>query len=160
MILPSQLYAAYLQADSNNIAEHDKDSMNATVTTQSLINSDSQTHFQLRNIKPKIVYSVIEQQAIQYSKYTQHVKAMFSELCTQLSNMENLNHKGRKLSNMYCNASLSYKPMIAYISEPKPKTEQELKQQECNMMILKAMQDKSSEALERKEKACDKSPNY
>jgi hypothetical protein len=81
---------------------------------------------------------------------------MFTELCTQLSSMENLNPKGRSLSNMYCNASLSYKPMIAYISEPKQKTEQEIKEKECNLMILKAMQDSSLEIIELKEKVCKK----
>ena len=80
---------------------------------------------------------------------------MFTELCNQLSSMENLSQKGRSLSNMYCNASLSYKPMVAYISEPKQKTEQELKEKECNFMILKAMQDNSSETLNQKDTACD-----
>lgn len=152
----SQLFAAYLQAASNNIADHYMDSMNSTVTTQSLIYNDTQIRFQhqLWKIRPKSVCSDLEQQATQYSKCTQHAKAMFAELCTQLSNKTDLNQKGRKLSNMYCNASLNYKPMIAYISEPKLKTEQELKQQKCNLMILRAMQDKSPEALEQKEKAC------
>lgn len=152
----SQLFAAYLQAASNNIADHYMDSMNTTVTTQSLVYHGTTIRFQhqLWKIRPNSVCTDFEQQATQYSKCTQQAKAMFTELCTQLSNMDNLNQKGRKLSNMYCNASLTYKPMIAYISEPEQKTEQELKQKECNLMILKAMQDKSPEALEQKEKAC------
>ncbi|WOT06220.1 hypothetical protein [Shewanella youngdeokensis] len=152
----SQLFAAYLQAASNNIADQYMDSMNTTVTTQSLIYNDTQIRFQhqLWKIRPKSVCSNLEQQATQYSKCTQQAKAMFTELCTQLSSMDNLNQKGRKLSNMYCNASLNYKPMIAYISEPKPKSEKELKQKECNLMILKAMQDSSEEVLKQKEKAC------
>lgn len=152
----SQLFAAYLQAASNNIADHYMDSMNTTVTTQSLIYNDTQIRFQhqLWKIRPKSVCSDFKQQATQYSKCTQQAKAMFTELCALLSNKADLNLKGRKLSNMYCNASLNYKPMIAYISEPEPKTEQELKQKECNLMILKAMQDKSLEVIKQKEQAC------
>jgi hypothetical protein len=152
----SQLFAAYLHTVSNSIAEVYVDSMNTTVTSQSLVYNDTNIRFQhqLWKIKPNSVCSDIEQQATQLSKCTQQAKAMFTELCTQLSSMENLNQKGRSLSNMYCNASLTYKPMIAYISEPEQKTEQELKQKECNLMILKAMQDSSEEVMKKKNRVC------
>jgi iron uptake system EfeUOB component EfeO/EfeM len=152
----SQLFAAYLYTVSNSIAEVYVDSMNTTVTSQSLVYNDTNIRFQhqLWKIKPNSVCSDLEQQATQFSKCTQQAKAMFTELCTQLSSMKNLNQRGRSLSNMYCNASLNYKPMVAYISEPKPKTEQELKEQDCNLMILKTMQDNSSETLRQKDKVC------
>jgi iron uptake system EfeUOB component EfeO/EfeM len=152
----SQLFAAYLHTVSNSITEVYVDSMNTTVTSQSLIYNDTTIRFQhqLWKIKPNSVCSDLEQQATQFSKCTQQAKVMFTELCTQLSSMENLNQRGRSLSNMYCNASLSYQPMIAYISEPEQKTEQELKQKECNLMILRAMQDSSPEVLKQKEEVC------
>jgi iron uptake system EfeUOB component EfeO/EfeM len=152
----SQFFAAYLHTVSNSIAEVYLDSMKTTVTSQSLVYNDTNIRFQhqLWKIKPNSVCSDLGQQATQFSKCTQQAKDMFTELCTQLSSMENLNQRGRSLSNMYCNASLNYKPMVAYISEPKQKTEQELKETECNLMILKAMQDNSSEVLKQKDEAC------
>ncbi|MGR3971794.1 hypothetical protein [Shewanella sp. 1180_01] len=152
----SQLFAAYLHTVSNSIAGVYLDSMNTTVTTQSLVYNDTTIRFQhqLWNVRPASVCSDLEQQATPFSKCTQQAKAMFTELCTQLSSMENLNQKGRSLSNMYCNASITYKPMVAYISEPKHKSEQKLKEQDCNLMILKAMQDSSAEVLEQKDVAC------
>tara|TARA_R110002124_G_scaffold189971_4_gene357296 strand:- start:5972 stop:6454 length:483 start_codon:yes stop_codon:yes gene_type:complete len=155
----SQLFAAYLHTVSNSIAEVYVDSMNTTVTSQSLVYNDTNIRFQhqLWKIKPNSVCSDLEQQATQFSKCTQQAKAMFTEFCTQLSSMENLNQRGRSLSNMYCNASLNYKPMVAYISEPEHKTEQELKEKECNLMILKAMQDTSPVVLKEKEIKCGKS---
>lgn len=152
----SQLFAAYLQAASNNIADHYLDSMNTTVTTKNLVYNGTTIRFQhqLWKIRTKSVCADFEQHSSKFSKCTQQAKAMFSELCSQLSSMDNLNLKGSKLSNMYCNTSLSYKPMIAYISEPEKKTEQELKQKECNLMILEAMQDSSSKVLKQKEDAC------
>ncbi|WP_220768763.1 hypothetical protein [Shewanella sp. MBTL60-007] len=41
----SQLFTAYLQAASNNIADHYMDSMNTTVTTQSLVYNDTAVLF-------------------------------------------------------------------------------------------------------------------
>ncbi|GGP81486.1 hypothetical protein [Shewanella ulleungensis] len=152
----SQLFAAYLHTVSNSITEVYVDSMNTTVTSQSLVYNDTNIRFQhqLWKIKPNSVCANLEQQATQFSKCTQQAKAMFTELCSQLSSMENLNQRGRSLSNMYCNASLNYKPMVAYISEPMQKTEQELKEKECNLMILKAMQDNSDEVIKLKEQIC------
>jgi iron uptake system EfeUOB component EfeO/EfeM len=151
------LFAAYLYTVSNSIAEAYVDSMNTTVTSQSLVYNDTNIRFQhqLWKIKPNSVCSDLEGQATQLSKCTQQAKTMFTELCTQLSSMENLNPRGRSLSNMYCNASLTYKPMVAYISEPMQKTEQELKEKECNLMILKAMQNSSKEVLKQKEDDCE-----
>ncbi|AZG37015.1 hypothetical protein [Shewanella psychromarinicola] len=152
----SQLFAVYIQAATNNIADHYLDSMNTTVTTKSLIYHGTEIRFQhqLWKIRLKSVCADFEQYSFKLSKCTQQAKAMFTELCTQLSSKDNLNQKGRKQSNMYCNASLSYKPMIAYINEPEHKTAQELKQKECNLMILKAMQNSSEEVIKQKEKAC------
>ncbi len=152
----SQLFAAYLHTVSNSITEAYTDSMNTTVTTKSLVYHNTNIRFQhqLWKIRPNSVCANLTQQATQFSKCTQQAKGMFTELCSELSNTENLSNKGHSLSNMYCNASLSYKPMVAYISEPEQKSEQELKQKECNLMILKAMQDSSEEALKQKEKAC------
>lgn len=152
----SQLFAAYLQTVSNSFAEVYVDSMNTTVTSQSLVYNDTNIRFQhqLWKIKPNSVCSDLEQQASQFSKCTQQAKTMFTDLCTQLSSMDNLSQRGRSLSNMYCNASLNYKPMVAYISDPKQKTEQKIKEKECNLMILKAMHDSSEEVLKQKEKAC------
>jgi hypothetical protein len=61
----SQPFTPYLQAASNNITDHYVDSMNTTVTTQSLVYNDTNIHFQhqLWKVKPKSVCSDLEQQA-------------------------------------------------------------------------------------------------
>lgn len=152
----SQLFAAYLEMVSSNITDVYIDSTNTTVTTKSLVYQGTNIRFQhfLWQVKQESVCADLKLQATPYSKCTQQAKSMFTDLCNQLSGMNNLNQKGRSLTRMYCNASLTYKPMVAYISTPKPKTEQELKQKECDLLILKAMQDSNPEVLKEKEKAC------
>ncbi|MCU8072472.1 hypothetical protein [Shewanella sp. SM32] len=152
----SQLFAAYLEMVSNNITSTYIDAANTTVTVQTLSYKGTDIRFQhfLWQIKQESVCADLKQQATSYSKCTQQAKSMFTDLCNQLSSMKNLNRRGRSLSNMYCNASLNYKPMIASISTPKPKTDQQLKEKECNLLILKAMQDSSPEILKKKDKAC------
>ncbi|MCS6133852.1 hypothetical protein G3496_02725 [Shewanella baltica] len=152
----SQLFSAYLEMVSNNITSAYVDAAHTTVTAQTLTYQGTEIRFQhfLWQVKQESVCANLKQQATPYSKCTQQAKAMFTDLCDQLTAIKNLNNKGRSLSRMYCNASLNYKPMIASISAPMPKTEQELKEKECNLMIMKAMQDSSSEPLKQKEEAC------
>ncbi|BCV40133.1 MULTISPECIES: hypothetical protein [Shewanella] len=152
----SQLFAAYLEMVSNNITNAYIDAANTTVTAQTLTYKGTDIRFQhfLWQVKQESVCADLKQQATSYSKCTLQAKAMFTDLCNQLSGMKNLNSKGRSLSRMYCNASLNYKPMIAMISAPARKTEQQLKDKECNQLILKAMQDSSPELAKHRDKVC------
>ncbi|MBO2586004.1 hypothetical protein [Shewanella algae] len=152
----SQLFAAYLEMVSNNITNAYVDAANTTVTAQTLTYKGTDIRFQhfLWQVKQESVCADLKQKATSYSNCTQQAKAMFTDFCSQLSSMNNLNSKGRSLSRMYCNASLNYKPMIATISTPVRKTEQQLKDKECNQLILKAMQDSSAELAKRRDKIC------
>lgn len=152
----SQLFAAYLEMVSNNITSVYVDASNTTVTTQTLTYKGTNIRFQyfLWQVKQESVCANLKQQAIAYSKCTLQAKAMFTDLCNQLSAMKNINSKGRSLTQMYCNASHNYKPIIATISAPAHKTDQQLKEKECNQLILKAMQDNSPELAKRRDETC------
>lgn len=152
----SQLFAAYLQTVSNGITDAYIDAANTTVIAQTLTYQGTDIRFQhfLWQVKQDSVCANLKQQVTPYSKCTQQAKAMFTDLCDQLTATKNLNHKGRSLSRMYCNASLNYKPMIAIIGKPADKTEQQLKEKECNQLILKAMQDSSPEVTKLRDKVC------
>ncbi|QYK00351.1 hypothetical protein [Shewanella psychrotolerans] len=152
----SQLFAAYLEMVSNNITNAYVDAANTTVTAQMLNYKGTDIRFQhfLWQVKQESVCADVQQQATSYSKCTQQAKAMFTDLCEQLSVTKNLNSKGRSLSRMYCNASLNYKPMIAIIGKPAKKTEQQLKEKACNKLILKAMQNNDPKIAKHRDIIC------
>ncbi|MCU8011360.1 hypothetical protein [Shewanella sp. SM74] len=152
----SQLFAAYLEMVSNNITNAYVDAANTTVTDQTLTYKGTNIRFQhfLWQVKQESVCANLKQQATAYSKCTLQAKAMFTDLCNQLSTMKNINSKGRSLTQMYCNASLNYKPIIATISAPAHKKDQQLKEKVCNQLILKTMQDNSPELAKRRDETC------
>ncbi|MFC1518515.1 hypothetical protein ACFL6Z_02215 [Pseudomonadota bacterium] len=154
----SQLFAAYLESVSNNVTKAYSDSLNTTVTTKVLQYHDTEIRFQhqMWRIKQNSVCANLIQDSTRYSKCTQQAKSMFNDICIQLSSTENLSAKGRSISNMYCNATLSYKPMVAQISKPKAKTAQQLADKLCNQLILESMQDNSEDIQKQKEAACAK----
>ncbi|TWO84203.1 hypothetical protein AYI75_12415 [Shewanella algae] len=83
----SQLFAAYLEMVSNNITSAYVDAVNTTVTAQTLTYKGTDIRFQhfLWQVKQESVCADLKQQATSYSKCTQQAKAMFTDLCNQLS---------------------------------------------------------------------------
>ncbi|MGI2002268.1 hypothetical protein [Shewanella frigidimarina] len=154
----SQLFAAYLESVSNNVSKVYSDTHNTTVTTKALQYEDTEIRFQhqLWRIRNDSVCANLIQDSTQYSKCTQLAKNMFNEVCIKLSSNEKLSTKGRSISNMYCNASINYKPIVAQISQPKAKTAQQLADKLCNQLILESMQDNSEVIKKQKEAACAK----
>ncbi|QYJ90850.1 hypothetical protein [Shewanella halotolerans] len=154
----SQLFAAYLEMVSSNIVASYEDAANTRLVSQRLVYEDTAIGFQhqLWRIRDQSVCADIKQDVTQYAYCTRKAKRMFTSLCQQLSRRDDLNPHGRRLSTMYCNASLSYKPMIAHIGEPSLRSEQQRAQKRCNELILKAMQDKSPEVQQQKAAACAK----
>jgi hypothetical protein len=152
----SQLFAAYLNTASSMISQPYIDAVDANVTTENIDYNGTHIRFQhqLWKIRPQSVCADMVQDSSRYASCTQQGKQMFTELCSSISKLENLSLKGQRIGNMYCNASLSYQPMIASIGMPKPKTAQELKQKECNQLILKAMQDESEAISKQRDEAC------
>ncbi|MEZ9236646.1 hypothetical protein [Shewanella sp. 10N.286.52.A9] len=152
----SQLFAAYLESVSNNVSKVYSDSLNTTISTKVLQYHDTEIRFQhqMWRIKQDSVCVNLIQDSTQYSKCTQQAKSMFNDICIQLSSKQNLSAKGRSISNMYCNATLTYKPMVAQISQPKAKTPQQLQDKLCNQLILASMQDNSEDIQKQKEAAC------
>ncbi|MCL2913083.1 hypothetical protein L2725_04695 [Shewanella corallii] len=152
----SQLFAAYMQMITSSITDHYTDALNTNITSQSINYQGTNIRFQhfLWKVKPETVCIDLKQQATQYSHCTQQAKAMFTEICSELSGKRHLSAKAQSLTRMYCNASASYQPMIASIGEPKPITATQMQEKECNRLILKAMQDNSPEVAAQKEKVC------
>ena len=154
----SQLFAAYLEMVSSNIVASYEDAANTRVVSQRLVYEDTPIGFQhqLWRIRDNSVCADIKQDVTQYAYCTRKAKHMFASLCQQLSGRDDLNQHGRRLSTMYCNAALSFKPMIAHIGEPSSRSEQQRAQKRCNELILKAMQDKRPEVQQQKAAACAK----
>jgi hypothetical protein len=153
----SQLFAVYLESVSNNVSKIYSDNLNTTITTKVLRYENTEIRFQhqLWRIRNDSVCANLIQDSTQYSKCTQLAKTMFNEVCVKISSNEKLSAKG-SIANMYCNASINYKPIVAQISQPKAKTAQQLADKLCNQLILESMQDSNEDIEKQKEAACTK----
>lgn len=115
--------------------------------------------FQNWQIKPKSICSDVTQNIALYSECSQAAKELFQATCKELKKEADkfiTNPKLRKVSNMYCNAAVEFKPIIAQISKSKPITDKVKKlRQECNSLIITAMISGSTKDMKERDKACE-----
>ena len=154
----STLFAVYMSTVTNTVHQNVSDTygtelVSKTITYQSI---DVDFQYQIWKIKPKSVCSQYKQEMTSYSKCTVKAKSLFTALCKDLAKHANKNWKVKKLKNMYCNASVSYDPVIANISDPKKKSSQQKIEKECNVLILKTMGNKHKELVAERDLVCRK----
>ncbi len=88
-----------------------------------------------------------------FSSCTYNAKALFAELCKDLTTRQSDDKVQQKYKVMYCSAATSFKPTL-----PRPPAYSPLKisdtEKECNVLILKTMTNFDEETLAQKNKVC------
>jgi hypothetical protein len=153
----SAFLAAYISAATTNVHLQVSDIYGTEIKTEFIEYEDMNISFQYQmwKIKSKTVCSSYSQGAPIFSKCTVQAKSLFSKLCKELTkrNLDS-NWKIKKTKNMYCNASVNYRPVIATISNPKGQTKQRKKEKQCNLLILKTMGNKNKDLIAERDLMC------
>jgi hypothetical protein len=88
-----------------------------------------------------------------YSDCTVKAKSLFNQICSALSNQRSNYWHHQKYKDMYCDAAVSFQPMVATISYGES-TQMSAKERECNQLILKALVNPSEKNVLAKNEAC------
>ncbi|NOQ79747.1 MAG: hypothetical protein GQ546_10145 [Gammaproteobacteria bacterium] len=121
--------------------------------------SDYQVSFQYQywRVKDKSVCANYKNNLLDYSKCTVEAKQFFTDTCTYLQSSQSSDKRKIQLKNMYCNAAMNFKPIIASISASNEnETELSKAKSKCNSMILQAMNSKSASDISKRDISCKK----
>jgi len=110
--------------------------------------------YQMWKIKPESVCGNQKSNINRYSACTQEAKNFFDEMCSHLQQKPSTHWKHSKNINMYCNAAISYKPVIASILKAGEPTESETARKTCNAAIAQHLGNNSLAAQHQINKAC------
>ena len=152
----STLLAAYLLTVTSSINQNLTDVNSTAITTENIIYENVKVPFQYHSWhinNTSVCESYNEDMAV-YAECTIKAKSLFTTLCNEIPATDQDNTKATKLKNMYCNASVNYEPTIALISRPKTLSNEEAINKECNLLILKTMDNQYPELLPEKEMIC------
>mgnify|MGYP003671107499 CR=1 FL=1 len=156
----STLLSSYLLSFSSHIQSNYRELTNLDITPLSIDYKNELISYQhqLWIIKKESVCNTYRQDPIRFSTCTVKAKSLFTEICSELSKKKSPSHITAKHKSMYCNASLSYKPMIATISSPSRSKLSE-NEKACNKLILQTMGSKDENLIAKREKTCQFNQN-
>jgi len=112
--------------------------------------------YQLWRIRPKSVCNTYNLNIEEFSRCTLAAKSLFNDTCLYLQKGEKEQWKYTKMKNMYCDASITFNPTIAYIQEASVKTPIQLARTECNVATAELMGNYNSIIQKKKENSCAK----
>ena len=152
----SAFLAATISAATTNVKQNLLDIQGTEIKTEVIDYQGMKIPFQyqLWRIRNKSVCSNYSQSMKVYSQCSLKAKYLFNDICDELSSRKSSNWKVKKMQNMYCNAAIDYKPIIASISNPKEITEKREKEKQCNLLILKTMGNNDSELIAERDLVC------
>lgn len=154
----STVLSGYLLSISSYIQEDYRARVGLQLTPLVIKHNKMEVPFQhqMWRIKDKSVCELYKQDSVKYSKCTINAKSLFSEICSELSKKKSTNWQHQKYQNMYCNAAITYKPMIATVSKPSVSKLDE-SEKRCNQLILQAMGSKDKKLIAARDLACKQS---
>lgn len=158
----SFLFTSYFKMVSTSINQHYSDLYNFEMQTK-IVKFEGYNvaySYQIWKIRQNSVCNNYKQNSTKLSLCTVKAKELFRQSCSYLQQDKNKQHITIKLQNMYCNASINYKPQVAMVTEPKKKSAYQIAKQKCNSAILASMGSRDKEVIEARKIACEDLETY
>ena len=152
----SYLFSAYLHTVQAGVQQHLSESHNTQITPVEIEYEGEKVAFQhhLWRVRDQSVCSDRKNDLQAFSKCTLAAKKLFGVLCSELSKRPDQNPRHGKLRNMYCNASMSFKPTVARVGVASGSTELESARQACNAATVAAMGSREPRVIREKQTLC------
>lgn len=145
------LFAAVLHSSSNAVNNELQDVLGTEIRAVIVEHNDQHISFQhqLWQIRDASVCADKKSRVGEFSECTVAAKAFFADACRYLQENRGIGWRYDKTKNMYCSASISFQPTVAFVAPAGQATPLESARRECNNLILKA-----SASEEERKQAC------
>ncbi len=145
------LFAAVLESTSNVVGTEIQDVMGTEIKAVVIEHKDQRIAFQYQRwrIRDASVCADEKDRVGEFSECTVAAKQFFADACRYLQENRGAGWRYEKTKNMYCAASISFKPTVAFIAPAGQATPLELARRQCNLLILEA-----SATEEERKQAC------
>jgi len=153
----SLLFTAYLDSIQNTVHARFTDLHGTEIKAVMIEYQGGEVpyQYQLWRVRNKSVCQPYKSQITQFSKCTLAAKALFRDLCDQLSGKPSNHWRHSKLKNMYCNAAVSFEATVARIGVAGERSEEEAARVECNLAIAAALGSRDAVVIGERGRVCD-----
>lgn len=154
----SYLFAAYLNSVQNEVYTSLAENKGLEVTAVVVEYEGTSIPFQhqLWTIRPNSVCAHNSGNLAEHSACTIKAGQMFNDVCQSLTAKPSREVKYAKVRNMYCNAAVSFKPVVAKISASANKSDLNLAKSACNAATIAAMGSGDPKSVRERDVVCGK----
>lgn len=147
----SAFFAALLDTTSSAVNNHMQESVGTEVKTVTVDHNNERISFQhqLWRIRDESVCVDKRDRMAEFSKCTLAAKGFFVDACRYLRESRGRGVRYDKTKNMYCAASNSFKPSIAFVAPANQASALEMARRECNKLVFQ-----QTASAEAREEAC------
>ncbi len=152
----SLLFTAYLDSIQNTVHARFTDLHGTEIKAMMIEYQGVEVpyQYQLWRVRDKSVCQPYKSQITQFSNCTLAAKALFRDICAQLSDKPSNHWRHSKLKNMYCNAAVSFEGTVARIGVAVARSEEEAARAECNLAIAAALGSRDAVVIAERERIC------
>ena len=152
----SLLFTAYLDSIQNTVHARFTDLHGTEIKAMMIEYQGVEVpyQYQLWRVRDKSVCQPYKSQITQFSNCTLAAKALFRDLCAQLSGKPSNHWRHSKLKNMYCNAAVSFEATVARIAVAGERSEEKAARAECNLAIAAALGSRDPVVIAERDRVC------
>lgn len=154
----SYLFAAYLNAVQKEVYYSLTENLGTQVTAVVVEYDGTEIPFQhqLWTVRRQSVCATTAGNIALHSECTIKAGKMFQEVCQSLNAKPIRDQKYTNARNMYCNAAINFKPVIAQVAPSTEKSDRSLARSACNAATIAAMGSGDAKAVRERDEVCGK----
>lgn len=150
------LFSAYLDAVQSSVHSHLTDSLGTELKAVVIEYQGMAVPFQYQmwRVREQSVCTRYSEDIALQSACTLKAKALFTELCTTLSATPSNHWRHTKSKNMYCNASVTYKPLVARVAPSHEPSALAKVKADCSAATVAAMGNSDAALIRTRDEVC------
>ncbi len=151
------VFSAYLNTVQTTVSNHFNETRNLDVTPV-VIEYEGVTvsyQHQLWRVRPQSVCANHRQNIGRFSECTVKASRLFNGLCSELKQSGSDGWRKVNIQNMYCNAAVSFKPIVARVGSAQTLSGLEEARRACNGATVSAMGNSDPRIARERDRACE-----
>ncbi|WP_370277224.1 hypothetical protein [Pontibacterium sp.] len=153
----ARAYSSFIHDLAYSVTSTQRDMLGVELESKHVTYDDQPVTFQyqLWRLRKDSVCAQLKHNLLEYSKCTRAARALFTETCRHLTNNSSDHWKHQKQKNLYCAASVEFKPVVAEVRQSTAADDQELKRrQQCSVLRIQAMSSRDPRTIQMRDEVC------
>lgn len=150
-------YSAFISDLAHAITAPQREALGVELESKTVTYNGQPVTFQYQmwRLRPNSVCTQQKHNLLAYSQCSQAASALFTEICRHLNNHPSGHWKHQKFKQLYCSASVEFKPVVAEARRSEAENDVDRqKRQQCSVLRIEAMSSRDPRTIQMRDEVC------